>query len=308
MKKIALIYNYNIPYTTGNYLKKAFEYLNYSVECFLPKVLNKIPIGYNFYLVVDDGSHYFFPEKLRPSGFWVIDSHTAYKVRLLMAKRFDYVFVAQKDAYLKFKQRKVNAFWLPLACDPDCHSPKCNLPKKYDVSFIGSSGWGKRKKILTEVFSNFENSYFGKAEHTKIGEIYGSSKIVFNCGVLNDLNMRVFEGLCSGTCLITNSWAAGQSDLFKNGRELVEYSDVHEAIRLIKYYLNNGLEREKIAMAGGKKVLGQHTYRIRAEKIIAIIQKNLPKRVKTFKIMDVFLFRLLTIFYKFKYKFYWTIS
>jgi len=95
------------------------------------------------------------------------------------------------------------------------------------------------------------------------------SRIVFNNAIKNDLNMRVFEAMCSGSLLLTDD-ADGLTDFFKDRRHLVVY-DEGNAVDLAVYYLRNEGEREAIAEAGRLEVLERHTYERRVETLIGII-------------------------------------
>ena len=57
------------------------------------------------------------------------------------------------------------------------------------------------------------------------------------------------------------------------GAEIVCYKDVDEAALLIKYYLSNDYEREKIKLAGVKKARRQHTYIHRIKHFMEEINK-----------------------------------
>ena len=51
-----------------------------------------------------------------------------------------------------------------------------------------------------------------------MARIYSASRIVFNRSIKDDVNMRVFEALASGSLLLTNDLAAnGQAELFRDG-------------------------------------------------------------------------------------------
>jgi hypothetical protein len=73
-KRIALFCDDTIFHTTGLYVKKALEKIC-SVRLYHPSQVNEVSKSYDLYLVVDDGSHYLFPQHLKPSAFWAIDTH-----------------------------------------------------------------------------------------------------------------------------------------------------------------------------------------------------------------------------------------
>lgn len=274
--RIALFFNYKVPYTLGHYVKSCLKQVA-DVDVLLPSQADNLkPDSHNLYFCVDDGSHHIFPQKLKPSAIWLVDTHTGYMARFIMARQFDYVFTAQKDASVKFQQIGINSKWIPLGCDPTLHGKK-KVNKRFDIAFIGGDGWGKRKNLIQTLRKKFPNSYIGLADHKEIGGIYSQAKIVFNRSIINDLNMRVFEGLCSGSLLITNENVFGQSELFQSGKHLITYNKDEDAIPLIEYYLAHDEEREKIALCGMQEVLSKHTYLHRTLKIINTIENNVKK-------------------------------
>ena len=49
------------------------------------------------------------------------------------------------------------------------------------------------------------------------------------------------------------------------------YNSLDELVEKIKYYLKNDREREKIALAGQKRTLKDHTFFERAKKLLEIV-------------------------------------
>jgi hypothetical protein len=269
--RVALFFNHALPFTTGHYVRSSLEKVC-QVDAYLPaQAKDKTGKDYDFYLCIDDASHHLNLRHLTPTAFWVMDTHMTYKADFIMARHFDYVFASQKDGAVRFRHDGiVNAVWLPFGCDPEIHG-KCGDKKIYDVAFVGSDGWGLRRRLLEQLRKRFTRSYIGRAPHTELGKIYCQAKIVFNCSIFNDLNMRVFEALCSGSCLVTNSDASGLTDLFIAGKHLLTYSSEDEAISVIEHYLANDAEREEIAQAGRAEALRKHTYFHRVRTIMETV-------------------------------------
>ena len=86
-----------------------------------------------------------------------------------------------------------------------------------------------------------------------------------------DLNMRLFEVLASGSMLITKKIPNGQSDLFRDGEHLVEYTSTEDLLDKVDYYLKHEDERLKIARAGQELALTKHTYKNRVDKLLETI-------------------------------------
>ena len=81
---------------------------------------------------------------------------------------------------------------------------------------------------------------------------------------------RNFEITGCGGFLLTE-YVKGLEEYYKIGKEIACYKDVNELINKIKYFLKHSEERENIAMAGRKRVLDDHTYERRFNKIFEMI-------------------------------------
>lgn len=249
----------------------------------LKEVIQRLPTSWSpdIFLWIETGAWYEI-EGLDglpcPSACYLIDVHLSLERRLEFAKNFDYVFIAQKEYLPKFKEAGIErVFWLPLACDPDIHGKKPG-EKIYDINFVGSLNNQRRIELLNKLKGRF-NLYYERCFLEKMAEVFSQSKIVFNNSVNNDLNMRVFEALCSGSMLITDeAGASGLADLFKDKKHLVIYRDEEELMELAGYYLKNDSERERIAEQGRKEVLSKHTYEHRVSEMIQIISSFQDKK------------------------------
>ena len=272
--KAALIFDKNQACTTGWYIKKVLDSYGMGTEVFEPKEIETI---YNykpdFIMAVDSGAHYIADIKIHPKILWLIDTHISYICDEVMAKSFDLVFVAQKNDSEKLKRKIKNVYWLPLAADPEFHGKKDSIDE-YDIALVGGFGHGRRKVIMEKLKGLYPKSHIGPAECRKIGEIYSKSKIVVNRSIKNDLNMRVFEGLCSGSLVITDEIKEnGFEDIFGGRDVLVTYSSFGNLKDKIDYYLLHDEERLKIGNAGREFVLEGHTYKSRVDSIMTEMQK-----------------------------------
>lgn len=202
----------------------------------------------------------------------------------------DYIFVGDKSIFLKYFSSRPNTFYLPYAVNPNQFN-KINAPEEYDISFIGNIKFEERKlrlKLLQDNFNVFigNNLYMNEAAFAM-----SKSKIIFNTADGKEINMRVFEALAIGKLLITEN-VDYLDELFKDGEHLITFSDNQNMIEKIHQYLNNSVEREKIALAGHEEVLKKHTYKHRAEYIIEkLSQANVDygnKKVRHLKNLEVY--------------------
>ncbi len=219
-----------------------------------------------------------FPEHLEtlacPRACYFIDSHLSNLAwHLEWGKKFDFVFVAQREYVEQFRSMGMNAHWLPLGCDPEVHGKQL-VPKVHDVAFVGSTLFNPRRTVLLDSLEaaavpfHRERSYWTEMAHT-----FSASKVIFNCAVKRDLNMRVFEALCTGSLLLTDMTpGSGQAELFRDGEDLALYRCDEELPDMARFYLENDDLREQIAARGRQVVLNAHTYHHRVADMLAVIR------------------------------------
>lgn len=219
-----------------------------------------------------------------PLIYWASDTHLGYEYRLEMAKKADIVFVAQKDAVERFAKDGVEATWLPHAveprayCDPSDSTgqkPYDLISKKFDVCFVGHISSENRIAALDRIFAEFPNFFYGQKLFNEAAEKYAQSKVVFNIAMKDDLNMRCFEAMGSKSFLITDR-VQSIEDLFVDGKHLVLYKDLDEAVDKIRYYLANDDERNAIAEAGYKEVMKKHTIDCRVDVMLEHLFAKYP--------------------------------
>ncbi len=208
-----------------------------------------------------------------PTACYLVDSHLNLETHLEMAKRFDCVFVAQKEYIPRFRQEGIEeVHWLPLACDPEVHG-KARQDKEYDVAFVGSitPANHRRNAQLWRLAGRF-SLHVDRCFLEKMASTFDRARIVFNQSVKNDLNMRVFEAMSTGSLLVTDeAGSSGLTDLFEDRGHLVLYRNDAELFSRIEHYLAHPSEREKIAARGRREVLAKHTYEHRTMHLVEVI-------------------------------------
>ena len=252
----------------------------------LKQVLDQLPHGWkpDFYFWMETGLSS-LPTDLQeydlPKVCYLIDTHINYEKHVDIAGHFEFTFLAQKVYVEKMKDAGIkNVFWLPLACDPDIHG-KVEQEKTWDVGFVGTipETRNRRKTLLEKIGSRFNLSCERKFMD-EMAEHYSRSKIVFNNAINNDLNMRVFEALCSGSLLLTDGASgSGLEDMFENRKHLIIYED-ENIENLIAHYLDDAKERELIAEQGRQEVLKNHTYAHRAENLMNVLNREVELYAK----------------------------
>lgn len=220
-----------------------------------------------------------------PMAYWASDTHInngksgdSYPYRLAMAKKADYVFCAQKRGAEEMRRDGIaNPIWLPHGFEPQAYPKFDILTKKYDVCFVGHVNTKNREDALDCVFREFPNFYYGQQLFDAAARKYAESKICFNISMEDDLIMRVFEVMGSGSFLLTN-WVPTIEELFEDKKHLVLYRSMDEAVDKAKYYLSHDSEREAIAQAGYEHVLNNHTIQKRVDVILeTFLNSRRPK-------------------------------
>lgn len=238
-------------------------------------VKDRLPDDADFFFWVDTGLG-LAPENLDrlkiPRAAYFIDTHIHLDAHVEVARRFDIVFLAQRAYIPVFHERGVkNVHWLPLGCDPEIHG-KRGLAKTHDVGFVGTLADKRRMRLLTRLAERVELK-FDRLFLREMTDHLERSRIVFNNAIKNDLNMRVFEAMCSGSLLLTDN-ADGLTDFFTDRKHLVIY-DSENAAELAVYYLRHEAQRETIAETGRLEALRAHTYARRVETLVEKISSFL---------------------------------
>ena len=105
-----------------------------------------------------------------------------------------------------------------------------------------------------------------------------NSKIVLNIHGDNSArfasNMRLYEATGVGSCILTER-QKNLKELFEPEVEVATYGSADEAVEKIEYLISNENECRKIAIAGQKRTLKNHTFDIRALELDHIIRQNI---------------------------------
>jgi hypothetical protein len=287
---VAIGYNWFLP-SVGYHMERALQNQGHTVTYVgLPSIERPgydgtMPIDQivahlsqppDLYLWIDPAGRY-FPTGIErlpiPTACYLIDVHLG-TWRYQAARFFDAVFVAQKDHLDSYRQALGHdqVWWLPLAAASDVHR-QYDLPRIYDVGFVGNIERSHRKtarprrlKLIAERFRI--NDFYRSYTPEEVGQVYSQSRIVFNTSIAGDVTMRVFEGAACGALVLTDSVDNGLDELFNIGSEIVTYSDDTDLLDKVAHYLAHNEERDRIARVGQQRVLTEHTYEHRAQKVV----------------------------------------
>jgi len=228
---------------------------------------------------------------------WRFDDFTSH-----YANHFTYCITTDKFSIPKYQilgqSNVIYSQWAAI----DSHDIPVFKGYKYDVSFVGGfhpyRKWFidslRKRGINIEAFGNgWEN---GPLSANEMNELFTSSKINLNIGNSNSFDIRYllshwrvlplhfrstknasqikarnFEIPYFGGFQLTD-YAPSIENYFDIGKEIVCYKDIDEAELLIKFYLGNEKEREKIKNNAHLKATNQHGYIHRLQKVLEQIQ------------------------------------
>lgn len=186
----------------------------------------------------------------------------------------------------RFRSMEVKSEYFRIGFEETILGKLQKTKQQYDATFIG--GFSKRHQnnnvlaAATDVWGYGAvpalEKYHGETWGSDMYNIFFNSKITLNrhIDVAEDHanNMRLYESTGVGTMLITD-YKSDLNKLFIPGKEVETYKTKEELIKKVQYYLTHEKERLKIAKAGQKRTLRDHTYKKRMEELILILNKYL---------------------------------
>lgn len=221
-----------------------------------------------------------------PTAYWSVDSYrTSFRDKLIYPE-YDYFFFACAEYVKKYRGNNLqNVYYLPFACDPGLHKPIFNfidgkwskVPEVHDVGFVGNPNPDERQLVLKKAKDaglDVKVHWCGQRADAmltplQISHFMSDCKIGFNFSGIAGANMRIYELMAMGKCVVTNRKVDGEPlNIFKNDEHLLIYGTEDDAVNKMKQLLDNDKRRNRIAMAGMKEVLEKHTYVKRMEYLL----------------------------------------
>ena len=281
----------NVFYSQWPYMKNTFlvSVLKKRIRELKPDVL----FVHDFFLEDD------FIREIRKDVKLVVGQIANSYPKDLSIKEYDLALSSVPPFVDRFRKDGLNSEYLKLGFESEILNflDKTNF-YEYDCSFVGglTNFHTQRIDILKKLLKDKNNniSLWGYTDNKNRelfkdvlkGEVWGKdmynifkkSKITLNIHIDSSgkyaNNMRLYEATGCGTLLITDE-KNNLGELFEIDKEVVTYKNVEELKYKIKYFLNNEEERLKIALAGQKRTLTEHTYFNRMKDLIGILEKYL---------------------------------
>lgn len=197
-----------------------------------------------------------------------------------------------------FSNLGIQYYCIPFASNPDVMKP-LNLPKVYDVLFVGNAGSGIGRhnyaEPLIRTLKNYNLQFIGPGwEHcgfpsqsiawgNTLNILYNLSKICIN--ISNDqekagkekrldANNRLFDLAMAGCFQISNAPQIVRH--YFDESEVIAIDPPDEWVDTIRYYLAHPSEMESFRVAARQRALTEHTWGNRAEKFLEFINNHLP--------------------------------
>ncbi|MBM5804859.1 MAG: glycosyltransferase [Candidatus Verstraetearchaeota archaeon] len=203
---------------------------------------------------------------------WLSDDHVNYESERAVWELFNLVVTTEKNGYERRIREGFNNVFLSQWGYNHFIYRKLNLPKKYDVCFVGRC-YGERENFVETLRKKGINvAAFGqgwreggRVTQSDLIKIFNQSKIILNISFawtderVFCVKGRDFESVGCGSLLLTKD-TREIAEYLTSGKEIVTYQDMDDATEKIKYYLANEGEREEIAQRGYERVLREHTY------------------------------------------------
>jgi len=200
---------------------------------------------------------------------WLADDHWRYDETKPVWELFDLIITTDRSGYEK-RNGKHEVLLGQWGCNHLLYR-NLNLPKIYDVTFIGRCH-GERKNFIDALKSHgipiraFGQGWdeSGRISQADMIKIYNQSKIVLNMSIASrggkiQIKGRDFEVPGCGSLLLTQE-SEEISQYFIQGEEILTYKNAVDATKKIEYYLTDNDKRGKISKKGHERVLKDHTY------------------------------------------------
>lgn len=170
------------------------------------------------------------------------------------------------NGYVRFLKRNSHSFRLKSIQTLITPVLKTEIP----VHFWGFEWQQMNPFVGCDIPSNWIHGHLYYPDAYKV---YNSADIVI--GIQNctyQVTQRTYEVLGSKGLLLTSDTPAIRN-LFTPGQDLIVSATPEETLKLVRYYLNNPTERERIR-AQGHQTVTIHNYRQRADYIIRVLKEH----------------------------------
>ncbi len=195
------------------------------------------------------------------------------------------------EPYRQAGVRNIGFWWV--GTDPEVFYPRKG-PKQYDIVFMANNadfleGHGQRRDLIKAMADRgIDIHLFGRGWEMFAGDQHihlnsfvdqegfalacSRAKITLGYNAVNNVYMyaswrRPLNSMACGTMHMTR-YFPGLEEVFQNGKHLVWFESVEEAVAQAERYLDDDVARERIGAAGRAEVLAKHTWDHRIDEMI----------------------------------------
>lgn len=147
------------------------------------------------------------------------------------------------------------------------------LGQTIDIDIFGALPWDEAALAKTRIRAH------GALWGNELYQTIADSKIAFNCHIdaatTYANNLRLYEVAGAGALLLTDD-KINMSDILIPGKECLAYRSVEECVALAKKYLADDDARNEIAAAGRRRMLAEHTYFHRVDRLLDVVARYFP--------------------------------
>lgn len=183
----------------------------------------------------------------------------------------DLTLTSTPEAVAWYRAEGGASFFFPEASDPDIFRPMPDLPKLYDISFVGSR-YGIRAELVDALrraglsVAAFGSGWeAGRLAAEAVPTIFAQSRIVLGVSAIGHsrdfvgLKLRDFDAPLSGSCYLTQH-NPDLEMLYVIGDEIVTYRNSLDCVETVKSLLANPERINAIGHAGRQRALAEHTW------------------------------------------------
>jgi spore maturation protein CgeB len=113
--------------------------------------------------------------------------------------------------------------------------------------------------------------------HKQLPRLYASCPLHLNLSapqLFTTVNNRVFDVLACGS-MVLSDWREELGDYFEEGKEILVFHTVEEAVEMAKEWIGRDEALRKMAQVGRQRVLAEHTWKKRMTDALAVIAEEL---------------------------------
>jgi len=210
-------------------------------------------------------------KNLKTNSFWIQESGDDpqnFERNYPKANRFHYTITPDKQSAQEYRNRGINAEWVPHWADT-----MVQFPMNLEPQYVAVTSRGKGGSEFLDYLTNWAEGAVGNQngmdakQHT---EFLNKGLMVVQNSRWGEITRRIFEGMACGKLVLTDNLSPekGLRDIFIDGEDIVYYDDMFDCIEKMNYYNENEEERERIAYNGMAKVIANHTQIQRVDKLI----------------------------------------